>query len=87
MAGIILCDTTPEVTERAGLFIIETESGGERIALALTQAAICILAHRANEAVNALAQQRRANVVALQRGKAERRRKTPRANATSGKEA
>ncbi len=75
MAGIILCDTTPEVTEMAGLFVIETESGGERIALALTQKAISILAHRATEAVNALAEKRRAAVVALPAAKPTRRRK------------
>lgn len=75
MAGIILCDTTPEVTEMAGLFVIETESGGERIALALTQRAISILAYRATEAVNALAEKRRAVVVALPTAKPARARK------------
>jgi hypothetical protein len=63
MTGILLCREAPQVTESDGLFLVELDSGGERITLALTQRAICILAERSMQAVEALARQRQASVI------------------------
>jgi hypothetical protein len=63
MTGILLCRDAPEVTESEGLFLVELDSGGEHITLALTQRAICILAERSMQAVDALARRRKASVV------------------------
>lgn len=65
MAGIILCETSPEVTERSGLFIVELLSGGDKFTLALSQRDICILASRSMQAVNAQARRRQADVIPL----------------------
>lgn len=63
MTGILLCDTSPEVSERAGLFIVEMLSGGDKFAVALSQRDICILASRSMEAVDAQARRRQAAVI------------------------
>lgn len=63
MTGILLCRDAPQVMESDGLFLVELDSGGERITLALTQRAISILAERSMQAVEALARQRQASVV------------------------
>ncbi len=63
MTGILLCREAPEVTESDGLFLIELDSGGEHITLALTQRTICILAERSMQAVEALTLKRQASVV------------------------